>query len=508
MRKKKYYLFISIVVFYLSFCPFLWVNAKSSEQQPEVCAWPSKMMALYFQFQNDMMSAMLWSEINEKRFATTKTDGGLFTEKYLTLGTGSINALDMLATSIRWNMKAAWSSITTLSVLLGLAAISVWQSNTEGLRILTKDRVIVREYKHLLDIETSLMELAYYLSQHVSLVNKIDWNLMENIKSVIKKYQNLWLLEEKDSSVGEVTIADIMSEMFTMNMYMKHFILFNGWLGGFESTILPKFSEEAINQLEEAYRWQWVFWACNQYASNIKNTRDKWVKNSKESLATSRDDVKSATERLGSVFGLWNWKNKSQDSNRCDMSEYEMAQLKAYRWWNWTCKTWLVNGNVGSAIQDFIKEKKARQVQKEKTTTLSKEEKKAAKEEKKANKKATKEEKKATKKYLESLLEDINKAGDIAKKKNAWRDTFWTGVMFNVEYSGWFNIDLVEMYSDLMNNYRQSQENAVSSDLSYELVNIKALLDQVDIASNRMDELKDKLREIAKYQCRNWSTFY
>ena len=59
------------------------------------------------------------------------------------------------------------------------------------------------------------------------------------------------------------------------------------------------------------------------------------------------------------------------------------------------------------------------------------------------------------------------------------------------------------MYSDLMDNYKQSHENAISSDLSYELVNIKAILDQMDDTNTRMDELKNNLKDIAKYQCSN-----
>ena len=58
------------------------------------------------------------------------------------------------------------------------------------------------------------------------------------------------------------------------------------------------------------------------------------------------------------------------------------------------------------------------------------------------------------------------------------------------------------MYSDLMDNYKQSHENAMSSDLSYELVNIKAILDQMEDTNNKMDELKDTLKDISKYQCK------
>lgn len=536
MRKKYYYLFIIIIAFHLIFCPFLWIEAKEYKEQPDVCSGPSKTMALYFQFQNDMMSAMLWSSIEEKRFYTMKTDWGLFKEKILTLGEDGINAIDMLATTVWWNMQSAWSRITTLTVLLQLAALSVWQSNTEWLRILTKDRVIVREYKRLLDIESSIMELAYYLSKYVNLTSSFEWNLIENVNSVIKRYQELWLLEKTDNSnrLNWASISDIMSEMIVMNAYMKHFILFNKWLDDFEPSLIPGFDYSgAIEPLENDYSWLWAFWACNQYAFNLKSTWNKWVKNSQKSLEDSLYDVKQAWKRLGAMFGIWNWKNSSQDSNRCDMSEYEMAQLRAYRWWNRSCKTWLVNGNVVSSIQEFIRKKQAQQSEKEKTTQLTKEErnqiKKAEKEAKKEAKKQAKEERKKAKeecyketwnlrcklsaKYawmtdLVSLQKTINNEKNISTKSEVWSELFWTGVRFNVSYSEWLESDLLEIYSGLMVNYEQSHGNAISSDLSYELVNIKALLDQVEDTSVKMDKLKETLNDIAKYQCKNGGSFY
>ena len=533
MRKKYYYLFIIVIAFHTLFYPFLGIEAKESKEQPDVCSGPSKTMSLYFQFQNEMMSAMLWSDINERRFVTTKTDGWLFKEKFLTLGTGSINALDMIATNIRWNMQAAWSSVITLTVLLSLAEASVLQSNTEWLWILTKDRVIVREYKQLLAIESSLMELAYFLSQRISLITKFEWNLLKNVTSVIEKYQELWLLKKTSTdTLNWSTLADIMTELVEMNAYMKHFVLFNAWLGGFEPTLLPQFDKKAIENLKHDYSWLWVFWVCNEYASSFENNITKWMRNGEEAPENSMNDLKMAAKRLKSAFTFSKWKNWSEKSNRCDMSEYEMAQLRAYRWWNWTCKTWFINGNVASTIQKLSREKKAQQKKKEKTTKLSKEERIKLKYQKKIEKienkiakirneieEIEKEKEKIEKEteekiqkiekdtadeiYLMRLQREISDAKDIAKQKQIWRDTFWTGVLFNMEYSGWFNIDLVEMYSDLMDNYEQTHANAISSDLSYELKNIKALLDQVEDTSKKMDDLKNTLKDIAKYQCHN-----
>ena len=358
--KKKCYLLIVIIALYWIFFPFISINAKNPNKQPDVCNGPSKTMSLYFQFQRDVISAMLWSQINEKRFVTTKSDWGLFKEKYLTLGTGSVNALNMIATSVRWDMQAAWSSISTLTVLLSLAAWSALQSNTEWLWILVKDRVIVRDYKQMLDIENSLMELAYFLSQRINLISKIEWPILENFKSVIKKYQDEWLLKKTNlNDLSNTTIAYILNDMVIMNAYMKHFILYNGWLDNFKWCMwnyisskfwsmecnwaaILQFDEKAIKQLHEDYRWLWMFWACNQYVSNFKSTISKWANNNKDTVANAMNDVKDAMKRLGTALGFSNWDNSNKNTGRCNLSAYEMAQLRAYRWWNWSCNEWFI----------------------------------------------------------------------------------------------------------------------------------------------------------------------
>ena len=499
------------MILYFVLSPFVHVEAKNPNKQPEVCNGPSKTMSLYFQFQNDVMSAILWSKINEKRFVTTKADWWLFKEKYLKLSDGSVNALNMIATSVRWDMQAAWSTISTLTVLLSLAGASVLQSNTEWLRILLKDRVIVREYKQMLDIESSLMELAYFLSQRVNLISKFEWTLLENLKSVIKKYQSAWLLKETNlSNMPNITLADILTDMIMMNAYMKHFILYNGWLGNFKWCMwnyadsrywstecnwvaILQFDEKAIKQLHDDYKWLWMFWACNQYALNFKSTISKWANNNKNTVKSAMSDVKAAIKRLGSSLGFSNWDKSSENSNRCDMSEYEMAQLRAYRWGNWSCNTWLANVNFGgSAINDvkkFIQEKKSQKSMKEEIPTSQKWWRKSVRKE--------------NKEYFKYIKSKIKEARKTDEKQTVWREMYGEWEIFSVDYSGWFNDTLVDLYTWMMSDYQQSYENAISSDISYELVMIKWLLDQIDTAREEMATLKKDLEDIANYQCKS-----
>lgn len=509
--KKIYYMLILVVTLHWIFFPFIGVDAKNPNQQPDVCNGPSKTMSLYFQFQRDVMSTMLWSKINEKRFVTTKTDWWLFTEKFLTLSTGSVNALNIIATSVRWDIQAAWSSISTLSVLLSLASMSALQSNTEWLWILVKDRVIVRDYKQMLNIETSLMELGYFLSQRVNLISKIEWPLLENFKSVVKHYQDAWLLKETNlNNIWNITIADILKDMIIMNAYMKHFILYNKWLGGFKWCMwnyistkywstecnwvaLLQFNEDAIKQLQEDYRWLWMFWACNKYASNFKNTISKWANNNKDAVQNAMNDVKSAIKRLWNSLNFSNWDDSSENPSRCNMSQYEMAQLRAYRWWNWSCNEWLIKGNYAkdfmNDVKEFIREKKSQKTMKEEIPASQK-----------WWKKSVRKENSEYFKYIKSKIDD---AKETYKKQNIWREMYWSWEIFNVNYSWWFNDTLLDLYTEMMVDYQQSYENAISSDISFELVMIKWLLDQIEANSEEMFNLKNDLQEIANYQCRN-----
>ena len=206
------------------FVDFSYVEALGwSNSQPPVCDWPSEMMSNYFNFQQEMKFALLWSEVQEKRFNSSVWTWWLFWKESLKLP----SALDLVASSIVGGVKSTVSTAGTSAVLLVLAAKSVLQSNTEWFAILFKDRPIVRDYKTMLDIETDLFNLAYFRSKQMNLTLSLEkQETYDKLNEIIEKYQWLWLLYKWAKMQKTESFASILEELIEMNTVMKHFILF------------------------------------------------------------------------------------------------------------------------------------------------------------------------------------------------------------------------------------------------------------------------------------------
>lgn len=532
MRKKQ--LLLTIVFVFLSrviLPSFLYVEAgDNSTKQPEVCNWPSKMMSEYFNFQREMKSVLLWSEMNEKRFNTSNWNWWLFSKWNLKLP----SALDFLASDIVWKAKSNVSVAGTSIVLLVLVSVSVFQSNTEWLAILFKDRPIVRDYKTMLDIETELFDVAYFLSKQINLTFRLEWkDVYDNLNRVIEGYQKSWLLSKE--TVAKLnwseTVADILEELIAMNTSMKHFILFlwKPWVKALknynwcfwnlsrencEAAPILKFSQKAIDELQKDYSWLWNFGVCNLYFSNFKKTISKWRSNNTASVKAAIGDVKDALQRLKwALIGKWAWSFRNSRKNMCDnISEYEMAQLRAYRWPDWTCWKFVdVSSNL-SEVWGHIKNKTAQNEQIKKPSTVTTN----------AAAKTVGDDVASVEKSKgdDLLIYELKaKEKDVGGQKNIWFEEYWMidgkkinqDTNFNSEFLFGFADQLMLDYADIMWEYNQSQQNASSSDLSYELKKIRWLLEQVDSAISaaiKADEKTGKdqsllwyLRKIADYQC-------
>lgn len=494
MKRKCINFIVILVVLFQTFAPsFLFAESK---KQPEVCSWPSEMMVQYFNFQKEIKAA-LWSEVDEKTFYASAWRWWLFTHWVLQLP----SALDFVASNLRWNTKSNISTAITSMVLLLMASESVFQSNTEWLAILFKDRPIVRDYKSMLDIETDLFDTAYFYSKKVNLISKIEWKeVYSNMNGVIEKYRKSWLLADNTNLIQENSrsISDILQELISMNTAMKHFILFIGkpWTKALKNyswcfwesmngecsewLAILRFSDEAIEQLANDYSGLSVFWSCSTYASNFKNSINKSISNNGASVKQSREDVKAAAKRLVTLFAgkssKWNngWKKW-----RCDLSDYEMAQLRAYRWPWWTCNENFVD--IQSNIKDLFWNKKVKKKQTEKTTNLA--------------------EKQTQMESSNSQSKSSKNLSDLKNRSENWYSWFWGASIYNSAFSEDLYYEILLSNQEMWGDYEQSQNNAEFSDISYELSKIKWLLDTVDSSVTSAEKLRGHLKSISDYQC-------
>ncbi len=516
MKKKHIWVISIFVLLYQVFCPIVahvqaydWAN-----KQPEVCWWPSEMMSQYFSFQKEAQTILWWSNLS-KRYSTNMWNNWLFTSWILELP----SALDFVVSDVLWKTKSTFSTATTSMVLMMLISASVLQSNTEWFAILFKDRPIVRDYKKMLDIETELFDIAYFQSKEINLTLPVQWNeFYEKFNNLIKKYQKSGLLEDTGSLFeGGESMADIIMELVEMNTAMKHFILFLGrpWTKALQNynwcfwkivkenctsvNAIGKFSQKAMNTLKEDYSGLWTFWACNLYASNFKNTIAKSFNNNTASVKASFQDVKDAMKRLkwalvGDYDDSGDWDmHISKNGINCNMSEYEMAQLKAYWWSDWECGKGIDMSVAMPKISEYARNKSAQNEQRKKDTNLMRG---AA----------------TTIWTWSSFTSEIagenkiittfkNAIGD-EKKKQIWYNIYGSGDAYNTEFIYDMENDIDTIYQEIMWEYYQSQQNAMASDPAYTLKwKIKWLIDQVSATMKSATILQNDLQTIANYQC-------
>jgi len=503
MKKRYCSLFTAfIIMFQIITTNFVYVEARSNaSEQPKVCSWPSETMSDYFNFQYKAREILLWSEIQSRVYETSFGAWWLFTNKILSLH--GPTAIDLIATSVVWNAKSVISNVVTSTVLLMLASESAFTSNLEWLAMLFEDRPIVRDYRTMLDIETDLFDIAYYRSKQVDLTRPFDWNLISKLNELIKEYQWIWLFEKSEYEIkGQSSMADILLTLIAMNRAMKQFITIwndsNGWaLYDFNwcfgsqqewnckrDVAIAKFSTWAIRQLDDDYKGSREFGECNLYANSLKSTINKTINNNSESVHEALQDVKWATERLkNALVGKWRWNFKKPCES---LSDYELAQLQAYRGSNWNCKKRVNVSFDVSETRDYSRIKSAQREQKEKKETVLKTAKKPA----------------SKKKIIWNVANKLLNQSTTDGRERMWFKIYWIDASYNPDFSFEQNTEFTTIFEVTMDEYEQAQENGIATDISDVFVEGKALLNQIEDTIKKTDKLEKILQKIEDIQCK------
>ena len=400
-------------------------------------------------------------------------------------------AIDLLSSRVISNIRSFVSNSITSLFLFEFAAASVVQSNTEGFAILFADWPIVRDYKTMLDIETDLFDIAYYRSKDIDLTHPIDSNMKVELKKVIKKYIDKWLLTGNDYDI-HWSMADVLWDLNKMNVKMKQFIMVGGdsiwkaWLRKYrwcmwnvetdkctDEIAILMFSSGAINKLDTDYEGvRWPFWGCNLYWNHFKATLNKTIKNNSDSMSNAMQDVKNALSRLWNDT-LWNKKRWDFHDPCKDLSSYELAQLQAYWWWNWKCGYWVFTGS-------YRKDKYAHAKQKKKTSDILR--------------------------YAVNSMGNEN-LDDRMKTAKTYQERaeYYASQMDNRNLTQYYNFDLDRKFKDMMDTtfdeYLQSEETAAAADIISLFSKIRWVLDQLDDVIVESNDLKKDLKDIEGTQC-------
>ena len=277
---------------------------------------------------------------------------------------------------------------------------------------------------------------------------------------------------------------------------MRHFITSGAGLSGYycfwsldknrcnENTFVLKFSQSAIKQLSDDYKdVMWLF-ACSPYANYFVSSIDSAVSNGKNSVKTSIQDVKNSMNNLwGALVGGGRWNFKNNRGNMCEwISEYEMAQLRAYWWPNRTCWGWFDASldiwdlsPIFSDVQEYSREKKAKKELEEELV------------------KSTSSENSSISKLLSMT--------STSERRKQWYNMFWSGSVYNPQFSLELNSGFENIFKEVMDQYWQSLNNASSSDISDLLPKGEWLLGLVEETIGKTNELKNDLQKIVDKQC-------
>lgn len=325
-----------MILFSLSFL-FLFEStfsfAATSNEIPEVCSIPSSGMTLYQKFQEEMKSALLGGNFGQIVFDASISVNGLFSDKVFSIPQLENSALDTILSSTWNNIKRLGNASLTTFALLQLSAFSVVTSNLDWLAILYQDRAIVREWRSLLQIDTTISQLAYHLWKMVNITAPLSD--ISRAEQVFLAYQDMGLLKEVPETIGAGTsYLTLLREMAKMNAAMKYFISANNtWALSEYLADKPlnfSFNSEFIAQLALDYSEVRSFSPCNNTFSALQST----VKNGFSSnLSAAKDSwkiISDASQRLSEAFSKTFTSSKKRKSNLAEQyfSEHELQRLR------------------------------------------------------------------------------------------------------------------------------------------------------------------------------------
>ena len=244
--------------------------------------------------------------------------------------------MDAMLSSIWNSVRRLGQSTLTTFALLSLASTSVVTSNVEGIPMLFQDRPIVREWRSLLQIETKVTQIAYFLGKTTNLLSSIQD--VSGLQNIVLKYQADGLFVGYVAREG-VSYLNILSDLVKMNAGMKYFIAFGsvGPLEAFSYTSLfqVSFSPEALQELKEYYkpvRFAYGKSPCNatfkKMGSSMKQAFSANISAVNESISIISEANKRLVDALAHSVGISTPRDKERPLAEKYFTERELQQLR------------------------------------------------------------------------------------------------------------------------------------------------------------------------------------
>jgi hypothetical protein len=216
----------------------------------------------------------------------------------------------------------------------------VVSSNLEGIPMLFEDRPIVREWRSVLQIETKITQVAYFLGKTQNLLASLDGKGLSGLQQIVKKYQDDGLFTGVNlSNYGGISYYDILRDLARMNAGMKYFISVGTTkplaLYDYSALFQATFAPDALTQLQEYYapiRVVKGLSPCNSTASKLKSSIKQSFSSNISAAKESRTTIANASKRLTDAFtksaGFPSKREKEKSLAEQYFTEYELQQLR------------------------------------------------------------------------------------------------------------------------------------------------------------------------------------
>ena len=337
MKKKLlFFAMIFVMLFQLSFSSLSVQAATPSTSSPEVCATPSREMILYQRFQAEMANKLLGGEFGQKLFNADWQIVGLFTSQTLHIPRSENQAIDAILSSTYNGIRRLGQASLTTFALLALSSVSVVASNLEGIPMLFQDRAIVREWRSLLQIETQLIQVAYFVGKTRNILASLTET--SGLKELVDKYVEEGLFFSS-SDRSNFSYYNILYDLANMNAAMKYFIAsdsidaLEAYVGS--SLFGVTFNSTGLQQMKAEYdpvRLTKGFSPCNasfkKMSSGVKQAFSSNTSAAKDAWATIADASKRLADAMTKTVGISPKKEKEKTVAQQCFTEYELQQLR------------------------------------------------------------------------------------------------------------------------------------------------------------------------------------
>lgn len=462
--------------------------------------------------------------------------GGLFSDKVLSIPKLENSALDLILKSTWQNIKRLGTASLTTFALLQLAQFSVVTSNLQGLAILYQDRAIVREWRSLLQIDTTVSQLAYHLGKTVNILSPLSD--ISRVQKVFLAYQEKGLFQGVTESTNNVSYLALLREMARINAVMKDFIAANSTdvledykagagVGGFT------FTTEFIDQLDEDYSAVRSFSPCNAtfsalqstikngFAANASAAKDSWsiISNAAKRLSDAFSKTFSSSKKkstladqyfserelqmLGTMYGLDTSKMTNRDVPRwkrlIGLTPSAKSELTAIKG-----KVSSLIDQTVSAIAQMKSKKEGKKTEREKTEA----EKKA--EEEKAEKRKTEAEKKAEedRNMIDEYKKKLGNPSSILEFSHVELLQLFKMMEsdYNENFDGNLAVSVGSTFSGVYALYFQSSQDFTAAETTSWSSIFYTLVDQITKIEKEIEDktgLLSVIGEICEKQCTN-----